>query len=413
MILSSGISLKFANTNKKNLLNEFISEYQQAVEFYIDYLWTKCEIDKQNFNVPKYISSDVKPITNLSARALKCAATQSCGIVKSRVKKLSKYQYVIKKQQKNGKDISNLQSKYDKLLNKLKKPNTRHTYPELNSICCSYTEKKTKEFDALIVLFSLGKKYGKISIPIKHTKHFNFLSMKGRKKTSFLITNSNAHVRFDIEIEEKKSGNIEGADQGITTCLTLSDGQVTKKDIHGHDLKSILKKISKKKKGSKAFCKAQEHRTNYINWSVKQLNFDNIRQLNLEKLRHVGKGRTKSRLLQAFSYKEIRTAIAKTCSLAGVQLKETSNAYRSQRCNNCGFVHKSSRRGELFKCKPCGYTNNADLNAAMNHRDILCDLPSRFRHLSNKTTGFFWKPNGLFDVNGSVITVPVASKDKM
>jgi transposase len=413
MILSSGISLKFANSNKKRLLNDFIAEYQRAVEFYVDYLWIECGIDKQNYNVSKYISSDVKPISNLSARALKCAATQSCGIVKSRVKKLSKYQYIIKKHQKNGKDISNLQSKYDKLLDRLKKPNSRQIYPELNSICCSYMEKKTKEFDGLFILFSLGKSYGKISIPVKHTKHFNHLSAKGNKKTSFLITNTKAHMRFDFVIEEKKIGSVEGADQGISTCVTVSDGQVTKKDIHGHDLKSILKKISRKKKGSKAFRRAQHHRTNYINWSIKQLNFDNIKQLNLEKLRNVGKGKSKSRLLQSFSYKEIRTAIAKTCSLAGVQLKETSNAYRSQRCNNCGFVHKSSRRGELFKCKPCGYTNNADLNAAMNHRDILYDLPSRFRHLPNKTSGFYWTTEGLFDVGGSAITVPVASKDKM
>ena len=71
-------------------------------------------------------------------------------------------------------------------------------------------------------------------------------------------------------------------------------------------------------------------------------------------------------------------------------------------------MHKSSRRGELFKCKSCKHTSNSDLNAAMNHREYLCDLPSRFRCLPNKTTGFYWKSDGLFDVDGSEFTVSVA-----
>ena len=94
--------------------------------------------------------------------------------------------------------------------------------------------------------------------------------------------------------------------------------------------------------------------------------------------------------------------------LNGVRLDETSNVYRSQRCNSCGFVHKSNRLGEMFKCKSCGHTDNADLNAAKNHRDKLWDLPFRLRHSPNKSTGFFWKSDGLFDVNGLELIVPVA-----
>ena len=408
MILSSKLTIQFANTRKKQLIYDFINEYQQAVEFYVDYLWASCDITNQNYNIPIYISSNIKPVTQLSARALKCAATQACGCVKSRVKKLAKTQYIIKKKQKENKDISKLQSKYDKLLNLLVKPRADKIFPELNSICSKFENKKTPTFDGLVTLFSLGKKYGKISIPVKKTSHFNDLNNVGLIKTSFLLTDSAINVRFDINVEKKTIGSVEGADQGIRTCLTLSDGQITGKDIHGHDLHSILKKLQRKTKGSKSFAKSQAHRSNYINWSIKQLNLKDIKQINLEKLRGVGKGQRTSRFLQAFAYKEIRTSLIKTCSLAGVQLKETSNAYRSQRCNQCGFVHKSSRRGELFKCGSCGHTANADLNAAMNHKVQLCDLPSRFRYLPNKTSGFFWTQSGLFGLDGSEITVLVA-----
>jgi transposase len=194
----------------------------------------------------------------------------------------------------------------------------------------------------------------------------------------------------------------------MRTCVTLSDGQITTPNAHGYDLASICKKLSKKRKGSKAFAKAQAHRTNYINWSIKQLNLNGIKQINLEKLRRVGKGKRVSRYLQSFTHKEIRTAMTKACKLSGVRLVETSNAYRSQRCSCCGFVHKSSRRGELFTCKSCKFTTNADLNAAMNHKVKLCDLPTKFDCLPNKSTGFYWNHLGLFDVNGLEITVPVA-----
>lgn len=413
MILSSKISLKTANTGKATSLAMFITDFRIALNFYVDWLWAECEIDSQKFNIPKYIASDIKPPnTNLSARALKCAATQACGMVKSRVKALSKKQFVIKKSQKSGKPMSKsirrLHRKYDKLLIKLVKPKTHNALPELNSICCNWSENRTNSFDSVIVLTSLGKVYGKISIPVKRTSHFNALKSVGEQMTSFLISENSIYVRFKIDVEKKLTGETEGADQGIRTCVTLSDRQVTTPDKHGHDLNSICRRIARRKKGSKAFARAQSHRTNYVNHSIKRLNLAGIKQINLEKLRKLGKGKRVSRLLQSFPYKEIRTAMEKACQLNGVRLVEQSNAYRSQRCNSCGFVHKSNRRGELFECRKCGFTENADWNAAMNHKVLLCYLPTRLSYLPNRSTGFYWKPDGLTDVNGLEITVPIA-----
>lgn len=409
MILSSKITLIDANTGKANKLAEFIVDYRKATEFYVDWLWTNCNINEQKYRVPKFIESNIKPTdTELSARALKCAATQASGMVRSRVNKLSRMKFMICKLQRENKDTSKLQSKYDRLLNKLKKPKTNMVLPELNSICCNWVIKKTSRYNAVVVLSSLGKKYENIIIPVKKTKHFNDLSSIGEQMTSFLLSDNAIHVRFKINVPEKTKGTTEGGDQGMRTCMTLSDGQTTSKDIHGHDLASICHKISKKKKGSKAFRRAQAHRTNYINYCINRLVLNNIKRINLEKLRNVGKGQRKSRYLQSFAHKEIRVAMAKTCHLNGVRLVETSNAYRSQRCSHCGFVHKSSRRGELFICKACNFKCNADLNAATNHKLKLFDLPSRFRHLPNKTTGFYWSSKGLTDVNGLELTVPVA-----
>lgn len=48
--------------------------------------------------------------------------------------------------------------------------------------------------------------------------------------------------------------------------------------------------------------------------------------------------------------------------------------YTSQKCNNCGHVDSDNRPKVVsqaeFKCVQCGHTNNADVNAAQNIRDI-------------------------------------------
>ena len=42
--------------------------------------------------------------------------------------------------------------------------------------------------------------------------------------------------------------------------------------------------------------------------------------------------------------------------------------YQSQKCSVCGHVHKKNRKGEAFLCLNCGHTDNADKNAAINHK---------------------------------------------
>jgi putative transposase len=42
-------------------------------------------------------------------------------------------------------------------------------------------------------------------------------------------------------------------------------------------------------------------------------------------------------------------------------------AFTSQRCPACGQVHRGSRESQaVFRCTACGFTANADVNAAIN-----------------------------------------------
>lgn len=62
-----------------------------------------------------------------------------------------------------------------------------------------------------------------------------------------------------------------------------------------------------------------------------------------------------------------RVMLAYKLSERGGQLIEVSPAYTSQKCAKCGHTCPENRRTQsIFCCVSCGYSNNADINAAVN-----------------------------------------------
>ena len=77
------------------------------------------------------------------------------------------------------------------------------------------------------------------------------------------------------------------------------------------------------------------------------------------------------------------------CEDCGASLLLQTNAYRSQHCSSCGFVHKLNRKKgtKQFICLNCGNTIDADLNAALNHSLNL--EPKKFGNIDN-LNGEIW-----------------------
>jgi transposase len=263
------------------------------------------------------------------------------------------------------------------------------------------------EFDGFLKLYCLRKPFGHIYIPIKYTKHTNKLINKGyQRKTSWIIGKDSVSSLWGYDPLPTTGTIIVGADQGAKTCLTLSNGQATTTNKHGYDLASIMKKLSRRKKGSKGFKRAQEERTNYINWAINQLDINNIKELRLEKLYDVRRGCNSGRFLGHWTYTAINKKIINRCQEEGVPIKEQSPTYRSQRCSKCGWTHKSNRKKKEFKCICCGYSLDADLNGACNHVVDLFPLPIGMWRSQLNRKGFFWNETGLFDSIGQELTVP-------
>jgi len=425
MIRSSKHTTKFSNKNKLDNLSMFIIEYRRVASIIVDDIWIngyywnykdqvhEFNISKNLLELPAYLEYKKFSIeTFLSARALSALCTQLTGTLKASVEKQRKRIFMLNKLKS-----SSTPKKQRKLLGKKlkqnipQKPNVTNLNPELSSNCAEFIEKECN-FNGFLKISSITKIKTKILIPIKFTNHSNkFKDGKFERMTSFLIKNDSIDIRWKTEsIEPKTKGITVGGDQGFKDILTLSNKTTTpKEDVHGHSLESIIEKLSRKKKGSKAFKRAQEHRKNFINWSINQLNFEDIQQINLEKIWNINYKSGTSRKLSHWTNSNIVDKIESRCESEGVLLKLQSSTYRSQRCSACGVVLKSNRKGKEYICKHCGNVIDADFNASLNHEIELPEIPYNLRILKLNRKGFLWLENGLFTLDGMELIVPASN----
>lgn len=422
MIRTSKHLLSYSNTNKLENYKSFVTEMRRIAKIYVDYLWNThyeykdnkgnlkiLDIKNNQMDVPPYFDYNlIKVETKLSARALSSLITQCCGIVKACTEKHRRIQFIIKEKQYNNEKIS------DKLLENLEKtkpsqPETKNINMELSSKCLDYQKINSKSFEGYLRLKCLGKSFGFIKIPIKFHKQSNkWKKLNFEMLNSFLLSENKIEIRWKSEVPIKSSGITVGADQGKNDVLTLSDGQVTPKfNKHGKSLDSILDKLTRRKRGSKNFKQAQDERKNFVNYSINKLNLSNIRKMNLEEIKNITYKKRYSRKMVHWLNTLIRDKTKRFCEELGVQVAEQSSAFRSQRCSCCGIVLKRNRKGKEYFCTNCGHMIDADLNASINHEIELPEVPFWLSRLHlNLTEGFFWKPEGFFDVNGEEFRVP-------
>jgi transposase len=396
MIRSTRHHIKDLNAEKMDKYQSFIQDYSDYVVDCVDYIWQNgyedFSIERNSLSIPKYIDYNKLPIkSEMSARARSSAATQVSSIIRSSVEKQRRRLWAQKNVNSNIKSIS------------FSKPKLDFVMPNLSSKCCDF-KKSDGKFLGFVRLKSIGKEYGNIIIPI-----INHPRSGENLKSGFLFSKKNIQLSWEKKpIPVEKGHKIVGIDQGLNDVASLSDGQKTPKECpHGHSLNKILDKISRRKKGSKGFKKAIDHRKNFVNYSINQLNFSGVEEVRLEKITNIRYQKKSSRKMSHWSNPEIRNKIISRCEELEVPVVEQSSCYRSQRCSQCGQVRKSNRKGKHYKCKNCGYNCDADTNAALNH---IVDLPSvPWVFLSRKLNigdGFFWNPDGFFNHDGTELRVP-------
>jgi IS605 OrfB family transposase len=391
MIKSTTTSIKFANKEKQASLVNFIDEYKNVISNFIDLIW---DMDKIPILLPKEITSKVE--TWLSARMLQAAAKQASGIVRGTRKKQEKRLFMINRLIKENKlkRARKLQKIYDEI--KISKPKIDQVNPELDSRFIKIDLDNKTSFDGWITIGSIGNKI-KLILPFKKHEHFNKLLNKGKLKSGIRISKKSITFMFDIEKPKiREVGEILGIDIGQNNVVSCSDGFSSQKNNHGYDLNNITDILCRKIKGSKNFNKTIEHRKNYINWSINQLNLDNVKEVRIENIKNLRKGKRTNRKLSHWNYSDIFSKLESYFIDHGVHVNKINPTYTSKRCSACGWTRSRNRKGKLFICGQCGNTIDSDINAARNISMNLAPIfyGSKIRQKLNVKQGFYWRANG-------------------
>jgi transposase len=406
---------QYINVGKSNALDVFLYEYQKALVCCIDWIWNNSindekgsvcwDVSKDMLSLPKYLdynTIDFKD-SQLSSRAKSTVVNQASGIIRGSTGIKRNLINKIEWMKAKGLNTEKWQKRLDKI--KISKPAIRNVSAELSSKNIDI-QKSTGFFNYWIRIKSTG--LPEIKIPIKLNKmDAKWIKRNGVMLGGICLGKNYIQLRYDIPEVKRTEGITVGCDTGIKTVATFSHSNpVSTADIHGHTLESINYKLARKKKGSKAFGRAQAHRTNYINWFVNSVNLDGVQQVNLEDVSGIFHGRRVPRWMKHWVHAIISGKVMSRCEELGVQVKPHDAGYYSQRCSKCGLVRKSNRKGKEYKCKGCGNCEDADLNSAINHEIDLPEIPIGVRQAKLNIKGFYWLKSGVFDLAGQELGVP-------
>lgn len=174
-------------------------------------------------------------------------------------------------------------------------------------------------------------------------------------------------------------------DLGIVNIATTSDGNT----FSGEKVEKVRRRFSKtrrnlQRKGTKSAkrilkrirrreSRFRRHENHVISKRIVAEAKDTGRGIVLEDLKGIRERATvrKKQLAKhsGWAFCQLRSFIEYKSRLSGVQVVTVDPCNSSRTCSKCGHCEKANRKTqELFACRHCGYSDNADLNAARNLR---------------------------------------------
>lgn len=172
-----------------------------------------------------------------------------------------------------------------------------------------------------------------------------------------------------------------GVDLGIIQIATLSDGQQFSgkavNNVRGRAVKFRAKLQAKGTKSAKRLLKKRNRKevrfaTNVNHTISKRIvktakaQGKGIALENLSGIRNrVRLNRRQRYTLHSWSFYQLLSFVLYKAKKEGITAVVVDPPYTSQTCSCCGYCHKSNRPNQsTFKCGSCGFTLNADHNAA-------------------------------------------------
>ena len=186
------------------------------------------------------------------------------------------------------------------------------------------------------------------------------------------------------------TGEVVGIDRGVTVTLMLSDGRRSQAPAD-RGVERLQGRLDRARRGSirRAKLKARLARAHARNADARRdwveqrstriaRDYDLIRieDLDVRNMTRSAKGtverpgrnvRQKAGLNRAILASGWGMFAARLEHKAAGRLEKVNPAFTSWRCSECGTVDRKARESQaVFRCRSCGYSANADLNAARN-----------------------------------------------
>ena len=386
IVRSTKCSIKFATKKKRLELQTILKEYGKVVNIFISHFWNNPEIDKTQLLKPIV---DIPKDSWLSARLRKVAAREALDMIgsvknvfgwnkeqiQSTIDALEKKIKATKPDsKKNRRKINNWHKKLKALKSKILmiQPHKPKHKGDRMAVSCTIADlqipKTHGEFDAWLHLASIGNQIT-LDIPIKYHKHFRELNSKSVRLNAYIITKDYVQFCFERETGQKKEiKSIVGIDTGINALASTSD-----KLQFGKDIKALIEKSKRCKKGSKGKQRAINTIKQRINEVAKEV-LKNKDLVVVEKLSNLNsnsklKGRLSKNIrssIGSWNYGYWLMRLEQLCEDNRISFRTVSPYNTSITCSACNHIDSRNRNGIVFKCRACGYTDNADVNAALN-----------------------------------------------
>ena len=193
-------------------------------------------------------------------------------------------------------------------------------------------------------------------------------------------------VTLDVPTPEpQETTDTLGVDLGIVNLATDSEGEtfsgeaVEKNRKRHQALRQRLQKRGTKsakrhlKKLSGKEARFKRNTNHVISKRLVQKAQSNQQAIAIEELRHIRQRtertvRHSQRARQSsWTFGQLRQFLSYKAALAGVPLHTVDPRNTSRTCSQCGHCEKANRKSQAcFVCRSCGYSCNADWNAALN-----------------------------------------------
>jgi putative transposase len=247
----------------------------------------------------------------------------------------------------------------------------------------------------------LSRRVGEVQIPKVGWVRFRWSRAVPEDVKSFRVARDRAgrwHVAFAAipePIPAPGTGEVVGVDRGVTVSAALSTGDLLRvpglRDTEQTRLLRLQRSLARAKRGSNrrlkvkaaiARLKAREtdRRKDWVEKTSTDLarRFDIIavEDLKIQNMTKSAKGtiqapgrniRQKAGLNRAILANGWGNLVRRLEHKAPGRIIKVNPAYTSQCCSACGIVDRKARESQaVFRCRSCGFTDNADVNAAKN-----------------------------------------------